>query len=157
MNQLPDGLPTNVGQPASNPLTDSVIEAAVRDAIHQTSYRDDSPLPAVGTTPPVAQPGRPPTSQGATDASVLMLSGAASAVMVGGSVSLVMYVSQFADPVVCALVFGAPVGLALAVGRLMKRAKGVLPAEHHHHYNGPVHQQHVHSQSRLWGKSTTNL
>ena len=159
MNQLPDWPPTTVGQADSNPLTDSVISAAVNDAIRQTSYRDDTPTPTIGTAPPVPQPGRPPMSQGATDASMLMLAGGASTAMVGGTAAVVMYVSQFADPVVCALVFGAPTVLVLAVARLVGRAKSVLPAEQHHHYNGPVHNhnQHVHSQSRLWGKSTTNM
>lgn len=156
MYQLPDGLPTNVGQPTSSPLTDSVIEAAVRDAIHQTSWRDDSPVPVVGDAPPVAQPGRPPMSQKATDASALMLSGSVLTAAVGGSASLVLWASGYADPVVVAFVFGAPAGLALALGRLMKRAKGVLPDEHHHHYSGPVHQdqRNVRTQTRgVWAKT----
>ena len=140
MSQLPDGLPTYVGPPALDPLADSVIQAAVRDAIRQTSFRDDTPLPVVGDTPPVPQPGRPPMSQKATDASALMLSASVLTVAVGGSASLVLWASGLADPTVCAIVFGAPAGLVLALGRLVKRAGEAVPAEHHHHYNGPVHQ-----------------
>ncbi|MEU8485752.1 hypothetical protein [Streptomyces sp. NPDC048641] len=110
----------------------------ITDAYRPTAYRDDTPVPAHGTTPPVAQPGRPPMSQGATDASVLMLAGGATTAMVGGTAAVLMYVSQFADPVVCAFVFGAPTALVLAVARLAKKAK---PApEIHQHYTGPVHQ-----------------
>ncbi|NUL09084.1 hypothetical protein [Streptomyces lunaelactis] len=155
----PDWPPTTVGQADSNPLTDSVIRAAVNDAIRQTSYRDDSPVPAIGTNPPVPQPGRPPMSQRATDASTLMLTGGAASLMVGGAASLVMVSSGYADPVVCALVFGAPTALVLAIGRLARSAKDVLPAEHHHHYKGTVNQdqRNVHHHNRWFGKSTTNL
>lgn len=54
--------------------------AAVNEAMEPpTTYRDPSPNPTIGTTPPVPQPGRPPMSQKATDASMLMLAaGAAS-------------------------------------------------------------------------------
>lgn len=133
-----------------------IIDAAYRSA--PTAFRDDTPVPAIGATPPVPQPGRPPMSQGATDASVLMLSGSVLTVAVGGTSSLVMYASGYADPVVCAIVFGAPAALILAISRLLSRAKGVLPDEHHHHYSGPVHQQHqtVTNQNRWLGRSTTN-
>lgn len=130
---------------------------AVEDALAQTSYRDPSPVPQVGDAPPVAQQGRPPMSQGATDASVLMLAGGAATVMVGGTTAIVMYVSQFADPVLCGLVFGAPTALVLALARLAKKAKGALPDEHHHHYEGPVFQEHSETtnNNRWWGRSET--
>ncbi|MEU6611204.1 hypothetical protein ABZ922_40305 [Streptomyces shenzhenensis] len=120
-----------------------------------TAHRDDSPVPAYGSAPPVAQPGRPPMSQGATDASVLMLAGGATTAMIGGTASVLMYVSQFADPIVCAIVFGAPTALVLALGRLAKKAK---PApEIHQHYEGPVYQDRrtVHSRTTgVWAKTT---
>ncbi|MEV5147631.1 hypothetical protein AB0L14_25345 [Streptomyces sp. NPDC052727] len=127
----------------------------IADAYRPTAYRDDTPVPAYGHTPPVAQPGRPPMSQGATDASVLMLTGGATTAMVGGTAAVLMYVSQFADPVVCGLVFGAPTALVLALARLVKRAK---PApDVHHHYEGPVYQdqRNVHTTTRgVWAKTT---
>jgi hypothetical protein len=120
-----------------------------------TAYRDTRPLPAYGDTPPVAQPGRPPMSQGATDASALLLAGGATTAMVGGTAAVLMYVSQFADPLVCGLVFGAPTALVLALARLVNRAK---PApDVHHHYTGPLHQDQrtVHSRTTgLWAKTT---
>ncbi|MFF0226069.1 hypothetical protein [Streptomyces sp. NPDC004629] len=114
-----------------------------------TAHRDDSPVPAYGSAPPVAQPGRPPMSQGATDASVLMLAGGATTAMIGGTASVLMYVSQFADPIVCAIVFGAPTALVLALARLAKRAK---PApDVHHHYEGPVYQDQRNVRSKTTG------
>ena len=119
-----------------------------------TAYRDDTPLPARGDAPPVVQPGRPPMSQGATDASVLMLAGGATTAMVGGTAAVVMWVSQFADPVVCGLVFGAPTALVLSLARLAGRAK---PApDIHHHYEGPVYQdqRNVHSRTTgVWART----
>ncbi|SED57145.1 hypothetical protein SAMN05216489_03808 [Streptomyces sp. 3213] len=119
-----------------------------------TSYRDDSPVPARGDAPPVAQPGRPPMSQGATDASVLMLAGATSTAMVGGTAAVLMYVSQYADPLVCGLVFGAPTALVLALARLLKGAK---PApDVHQHYEGPVYQDQrtIHTRTTgVWAKT----
>lgn len=117
-----------------------------------TAYRDTTPVPAHGHTPPVAQPGRAPMSQGATDASVLMLAGGTTTAMVGGTAAVLMYVSQFADPIVCALVFGAPTALVLALTRLTTRAKPA-PDIHHH---GPVYQDQRNVNSRttgLWAKT----
>ncbi|MER7953860.1 hypothetical protein [Streptomyces sp. NPDC096030] len=146
--------------PPSAAMTDAEAEKAAHQIITDfaTSYRDDTPNPTVGSTPPVAQPGRPAMSQQATDASVIMLAGGATTVMVGGTAATLMYVSQFADPIVCALVFGAPAAIALAVSRLFRNAKQV-GGDTHHHYSGTVHQnsQTIHSQSSWLGKTTNNL
>ncbi|BBC95007.1 hypothetical protein SRO_3831 [Streptomyces rochei] len=149
--------------PSTSRMTDDEAAAEARRIIAEAyrpapdtpaAYRDETALPAYGTTPPVAQPGRPPMSQGATDASVLMLAGGASASMVGLASAVVMYVSQYADPAVCAIVFGAPTALVLALARLAKRAK---PApDIHHHYEGPVHQdqRNVTTTTRgVWAKT----
>ncbi|WP_432020634.1 hypothetical protein [Streptomyces sp. 1222.5] len=121
-----------------------------------TAYRDDAPLPAHGSTPPVAQPGRPPMSQGATD-SALMLSGAAAVSMTGLTASVLMYASQTANPVVCGLVFGAPTAFVLALARLTKGAK---PApDVHQHYTGPVYQdqRNVYTTTRgVWAKTNNH-
>lgn len=126
-----------------------------------TTYRDTSPIPAIGPTPPVPQPGRPPMSQKATDASALMLSGGVATALVGGTASLVMVASGHADPTVCAIVFGAPATLIFALSRLVKRTKEASPAEHHHHYNGAVinqDQRSANSQTRgVWAKTHNEL
>ncbi|MDH6569468.1 hypothetical protein M2160_004489 [Streptomyces sp. SAI-117] len=135
----------------------AAAEAAriIADAYRPTAYRDDTPVPAHGSTPPVAQPGRPPMSQGATDASVLMLAGATATTMVGGTAAVLMYVSQYADPLTCGLVFGAPTALVLALARLLNRAKP--DPDVHHHYEGPVYQDQRTTHTRttgMWAKTT---
>lgn len=131
---------------------------AVNDALSAgTSYRDDSPLPTIGPTPPVPQPGRPPMSQRATDASAMMLSGSVLTAVTGGSVTAVLWASGYADPMVVGLMVAAPAALAvpiLALSRLAKRAKHVVPDVHHHHYNAPVDQRTVNADARgLWAKN----
>jgi hypothetical protein len=144
--------------PMSEEVATAEAERLIHDAYQPTSYRDPTPTPRIGTAPPVAQPGRPPMSQGATDASALMLSGGVATVLVGGAASLVMVASGHADPVVCAIVLGAPTTLALAVARVLRRAKTVLPDEHHHHYTGPVYQdqrkRNVHTKTTgVWART----
>lgn len=138
----------------SEDVADAEARRIIADAYRPTAYRDDSPVPAHGDAPPVVQPGRPPMSQGATDASVLMLAGGTATAMVGGTAAVLMYVSQFADPIVCGLVFGAPTALVLALARLAQRAKPTPDV--HHHYEGPVYQdrRNVHSRTTgVWAKT----
>jgi hypothetical protein len=131
--------------------------AAVEEAMRTpTSYRDDAPVPMVGTAPPVAQPGRPPMSQKATDVSALMLSGGLASLPIGAAASLVLWASGHADPMVIAVICAAPTTLILALSRLVKRAKETAPDEIHNHYNGPVYQdqRNVHSSTRgVWAKT----
>ncbi|MFI8882333.1 hypothetical protein [Streptomyces sp. NPDC053813] len=140
-------------------MTDA--EAAAEAAqIIAASYRDTTPLPRHGTTPPIAQPGRPPMSQRATDASALMLTGSVAALSVGGATSLVLYTLGQVDPVTLAMGAAGPVALVLAAGSLLRsaaRAKADAHSEHHHHYKGPVHQDQrtTHTTTRgVWAKTT---
>ncbi|AVH61575.1 hypothetical protein C4B68_34080 [Streptomyces dengpaensis] len=155
---MPEPKPTApaAGQAHLNDQAQQLL-AAIEDAMRTpTSFRDDTPVPHHGTAPPVPQPGRPPMSQGAVDASTMMLSGGVATVLVGGAASLVMLASGHADPTVCAIIFGAPAGLVLALSRLVKRAKESQPDEHHHHYNGTVYQdqRHTHTSTRgVWAKT----
>lgn len=150
--QLPEQ-PARTGQ--SDPVMDQALKlsAAVDEAIageRRTSIRIDDPDvpswkdgPRIGAAPPVNQPGRTPMSQRATDASALMLAGGATTVMVGGATSFVLLASHYANPVVCAIVVGAPTVLVLAISRLLGRAKAAIeaaPAPTHNHYHGPVTQ-----------------
>lgn len=113
--------------------------AAISDIEKATYHRDDTPLPVVGSAPPVEQPGRPAMSQKATDTSVLMLAGGFTTVMVSGSAAGLMYFSQFADPVACAIVLGAPVALVMAVSRLVAKAHSAAPQPVTNHFHGTVH------------------
>ncbi|MEU3521822.1 hypothetical protein ABZ770_42455 [Streptomyces sp. NPDC006654] len=131
--------------------------ADVESAMAPTSYRDDSPVPTVGTAPPVPQPGRPPMSQRATDASALMLSASVASVPIGGMTSLVLYTIGHTDPTSLAIAASAPAALAvpiLALALLVKRAKAAAPDVHHHHYNAPVDQRTVNADARgVWAKN----
>ncbi|MFF9345636.1 hypothetical protein [Streptomyces sp. NPDC014734] len=138
-----------------------IITDAYRPApVPPTTYRDTTLLPRYGTTPPVAQPGRPPMSQRATDASALMLTGSVAALSVGGATSLVLYTLGQVDPVTLALGAAGPVALVLAAGSLLRslgHARADTHTEHHHHYTGPVHQDHhsTHTTTRgVWAKTT---
>ncbi|MGW7053113.1 hypothetical protein [Streptomyces sp. NPDC054887] len=134
------------------------------DAIYHgpTTFRDDTKPPVVGTAPPVPQPGRPPMSQKATDASALMLSVGAGSLLLGGGVSLVMLTSGLADATVIAWICAAPAAVAvpiLALSRLLKAAGQAAPAETHQHFNGPVRNttQNITSKASLWSRTTNQL
>ncbi|MFI5526869.1 hypothetical protein [Streptomyces platensis] len=134
----------NIDRPMSDVEADARARQLIDSAYRPTSYRDDSPVPAYGPTPPVAQQGRPPMSQRATDASALMLTGSVAALSVGGATSLVLYTLGNVDPTTLAVGAAGPVALVLAVGSLLRsvgRAKADAHTEHHHHYNGPVRQE----------------
>ncbi|MCM1943685.1 hypothetical protein NC239_36460 [Streptomyces sp. G3] len=148
---------------ADRPLNDDEAKARARQLIEEaykpTSYRDDSPVPAYGPTPPVPQPGRPPMSQRATDASGLMLAGSVASLSVGGATSLVLYTLGQVDPVTLAVGAAGPVALVLAVGSLIRsagRAKADAHTEHHHHYNGAVRQETTNVSSTTKGLFAKN-
>lgn len=142
--------PARTGQP-TDPARQLIEEVFATERL--TSFRDETPLPVVGDAPPVAQPGRLPMSQKATDASALMLATGASSLMIGGSASLILLASGYADPAVCAIVLGGPAVIFLAASRLVRRAKEVVeaaPTTHHHHYSGDVtiDQRSINSRTR---------
>ncbi|MER6487637.1 hypothetical protein ABT264_29280 [Streptomyces virginiae] len=118
-----------------------LVQAVDEALTPTTAYRDTSLLPAIGPTPPVPQPGRPPMSQRATDISGLMLAGSVASLSVGGATSLVLYTLGQVNPVTLAIGGAAPVALVLAVGSLVRAAtRGVqgISGDTHNHYNGPV-------------------
>jgi hypothetical protein len=128
--------------------------AAINDAA-ATYYRDDSPTPTVGTAPPVPQPGRPPMSQRATDASALMLSGGIASVFVSGGISLILWSSGHADSTVIAWMSAGPPMAFLSLKALIKGVKrATVPDIHQHNYSGPVTQHHRTSNNRsIWNKN----
>ena len=149
--QLPEQ-PVSTGQPDpdirrnADQLMDAINEISMEKA---TAFRDDSPLPAVGPTPPVPQPGQPPMSQWAVDASGVMKGLAVASLPVGGG----LWLAGQVDPLALGLICGSPVALTLAVGRLVSHVKNVVeaaPAEHHHHYaeNATIDQRTITSTTR---------
>ncbi|WBO64477.1 hypothetical protein [Streptomyces camelliae] len=135
-----------------------IIEDAYRPApTTPTAYRDTSPLPAYGSALPVPQPGLPPMSQRATDASRLMLTAGLATVPPGLIAIGLLIASRHADPTVIALLLGAPAVPILALTRLLRRAKDAMPPEIHNHYTGPVYQdqRNLHTTTRgVWAKTT---
>ncbi|MFC8511118.1 hypothetical protein ACFU3J_16255 [Streptomyces sp. NPDC057411] len=132
----------------------AAVEAAYAPAVPAveagpvvTSYRDTTPVPAVGDAPPVAQPGRAPMSQRATDASVVMLAAGAGTLMAGTGAGVALWALAGVDPVTLALAVGAPVAVIGALARLVRRAgqaaAQTAPVTHHHTYTGPVRQTHT--------------
>src|SRR5688500_15329508 len=118
---------------------------AVNDALETpTAYRATTPVPAIGHTPPVAQPGRPPTRSEATDDSVRII-----------SAWLLTLCPAVAAPRVLAMMAAAPVGTAVPILALSRRVKRAKPAgDVHHHYNGTVDQRTVNTDARgVWAKN----
>lgn len=128
-----------------------------------TFYKDPTPPPRIGDTPPVQQPGRPAMSQKATNDSVRMLSFGVTAILTSGAIALVMKASEAADPTVMALIAGAPVGLTvpiLAAAHLMRRTKeaaAAAPPQVTQHYSGDIYQDNRSNSSSTRGFiATTN-
>lgn len=161
---LPDPTQTTAPAPVINDQAQRLI-AAVNDAMATpTSFRDETPVPAIGNAIPIPQPGRTPMSQRATDASVLMLSAGAASVPLGGVTALIIYVLGNADPTALAVGAAAPIALAvpiLALTSLVRRAKETVqaaPPTIHQHYTGTVIQDHrtVNTSTRGMWASTRN-
>lgn len=127
-----------------------------------TRYLDETPVPLIGSAPPVAQPGIPPMSQRASDISRLMLYGGAATVPPGLIAIGLLIASENANPTVIAWICAAPAALAvpiLTLARLLRRAKDAAPDEIHNHYEGPVYQdqREVHTSTRgVWAKTNNN-
>jgi hypothetical protein len=157
MTDLPEPPTAPVAGQAANtsPLTDSVIQAAVNDVIRQTNYRDDTPVPQYGDTPPVDQPGRPAMSERATDASVMMIAGGFLSLCLGAAISGVMYFSGTANETVVITVCAAPPATFLALKSLIKGVKrATVPEVHNHIHSGPAfHEHHTDNRRSLTSKT----
>ncbi|WP_435597078.1 hypothetical protein [Streptomyces anulatus] len=137
--QLPEqpvaGQPDPTIRRNADQLMAAINEIQVEKA---TSYRDETPLPAVGTTPPVPQPGQPPMSQWAIDASGVLKGVGAVSILIGGGVWIVGQV----EPLTLAIIFGSPAVAALAVARLVAKVKDAnqaAPQPVTNHFHGTVH------------------
>lgn len=157
MTGLPEPTPaaTAAGQ-AANPLTDAVIQAAVENAIDQARRHETTPQVVIGTAPPVAQPGRPPMSARATDASAMMIAGGFLSLCLGAAVSAVLYFSGTANETVVIAICAAPPATFIAAKGLLKGMRQAAPDEIHNHYSGHVYQDQrtTHSSTRgVWAKT----
>jgi hypothetical protein len=139
------------------PVSEEVAAKERADRLIATAFRDDTPIPTVGTTPPVAQPGRPPMSQKAVDISTMMLSASAATIPPGAIAVGVLLASGYANTAVIGMICAAPAFMAVpifAVARLLRGAKDAAPDVHHHYYTGHVDQRTVHTKTTgLWAKT----
>lgn len=139
------------------PTTPMSQEAADKEAARliTTAFRDDTPIPAVGAAPPVPQPGRPPMSQKAVDASTIMLSASVATIPPGAIAVGVLLASGYADPVVIGMICAAPAALAvpiLAIARLLRVARP--EPEVHQHFHGTVTQTTVNAKNTgVWART----
>ncbi|MEV6854740.1 hypothetical protein AB0M89_13135 [Streptomyces microflavus] len=128
--------------PTTRRTADQLV-AAVDEALlarQVTSYRDTTPLPAVGSTPPVQQPGQPAMSQWATDASGVLKAVGAASIPIGGALWIVGQI----EPWALGIILGSPVIAALALARLVAKVKDAnqaAPQPATNHYHGTVTQQ----------------
>lgn len=132
--------------------------AAVEDAMRTpTAYRDNTPLPAIGTTPPVPQPGIPPMSARTTEITRAVMYASFATVPPGLIAVAVMVASQHANPTVVGMICAAPAAIAvpiLALARLIRRAGEAAPAEIHQTYTGNVHQETRTTNTKaVWSKT----
>ncbi|MFF1358764.1 hypothetical protein [Streptomyces sp. NPDC058297] len=168
MTRLPDPQkPTapQAGQPTADDIAnalqrsvdDTMQEAARTIAREQTPsfptfYKNNDPVPTIGTAPPLPQPGRPPMSQKAVDLNTTILSSSVLVAVLGGAATAFTWATGHANPHVIAWICGCAVAVpaafaipVLALKGLMKSAKEVVqaaPPEIHQHYTGYVHQEH---------------
>ncbi len=137
--QLPEqpvaGQPDPTVRRNADQLMAAINEIQIEKA---TSYRDDTPLSAIGATPPVQQPGQKDMSQWAIDASGVLKGVSIASVPIGVAVWLVGQV----DPLTLGVILGSPVAVALALARLVAKVKDANQAAQPvvQHYHGTVHQ-----------------
>jgi hypothetical protein len=161
-------------QPTDSALQRAAQVAAAVDAVYAkpTSFRDDTlpDKPTIGDTPPVAQPGKPPMSEAATNISGVLIASSAPIFALGAAATGVLWGSGQANPTVigwiCAGAVALPVALTapvLAVKSLMKSAKETAqaaPPVIHEHYSGTVIQDHrtttTHTRG-VWAKTRNEL
>lgn len=166
MLDLPEPTPTATaaGQ-ATNPLTDSVMQAAVRDFLQQTAY-DNPDLPShkegsrIGDTAPVTQPDSrivPAWALGIAVASIGVGAGstglgcAAWLFFRGLALVSVPGLERFAW-IVIAPFAGAAMVLTALGGAISKAKRAVVPDVHNH--NGPEYHEHRTTNTRaVWNKN----
>lgn len=118
-----------------------------------TAYRDTTPLPAYGTTPPVPQPDHRIVPAWAAGTAVAGIGVGAACVGVGCGIWLAC--QGFAAVTLTSVLFitlpiAAVAAVAAAIGSAVRSIKATH-TEHHHHYNGPVAQQNTTQTSHTRG------
>ncbi|MFJ4690817.1 hypothetical protein [Streptomyces sp. NPDC088766] len=108
-----------------------------------TAYRDTTPPPAYGTTPPVPQPDNRIVPAWAAGTAVVGIGVGAGCVGLGCGIWLAC--QGFAAVTLTSVLFVTlPIGAVAAVAAAISSAVRAIKATHnqtHHHYTGPVQQQ----------------
>ncbi|MGA5498703.1 hypothetical protein ACPCSP_30585 [Streptomyces cinereoruber] len=149
-------------------MSDAEAERILRTAFHDqpqpapapTSFRDDTPLPAFGPTPPVLQPETrivPAWAAGTAVASIGIGAGITGA---GCGVWLVLQglaAVTLTSVLMVTLPLAALAALATAIGSAVQHARAVV-THTEHHYTGPVtqHVQHTEQTARGFLGRITN-
>ncbi|MFJ2568591.1 hypothetical protein ACIO02_37740 [Streptomyces sp. NPDC087568] len=123
-----------------------------------TSYRDTSPLPAYGTTPPVPQPDNRIVPAWAAGTAVAGIGVGAACVGIGCGVWLACQgfaAVSLASVLFVTLPIAAVAAVAAAIGSALRSLKATH-TEHHHHYSGPVRQENTTTHTRGLIARTTN-
>ncbi|MGW3442014.1 hypothetical protein [Streptomyces sp. NPDC001076] len=121
-----------------------IIADAYRPTVEMpTAYRDTSPLPAYGTTPPVPQPDRRIVPAWAAGTAVAGIGVGATCVGIGCGIWLAC--QGFAAVTLTSVLFvtlpiAAVAAVVTAIGSALRALRGVH-TETHHHYTGPVRQE----------------
>ncbi|MGK4578441.1 hypothetical protein [Kitasatospora sp. HPMI-4] len=154
MNHHPDTrLPLTEAQQAAEAAR-LIAEGYSDTAPVATYYRDVTPVPAIGSTPPVYSGTRAPMSQRAADISGIMLSAGVASVPISGGLSLVLWTVGHVNPITLGVICVAPLAALSAISRVLKGAKEVAeaaPPVIHQHYQGTVIQDHTEVTSHTRG------
>lgn len=135
---------------------DPKLIAAVEEAMRPpTSYRDDTPLPDYGPTPPVQQPGAPAMSARTTEITRAVMYCSLATVPPGLVATAILVASEHADPTVIGMICAAPAALAVPILAIAKLLRGAKPEpDVHQHFHGPVTQTTVHAKtSGVWART----
>ncbi|GAA3301127.1 hypothetical protein [Streptomyces cinereospinus] len=121
-----------------------IIADAYRPVPHvPTAYRDTTPLPAYGSTPPVPQPDHRIVPAWAAGTAVVGIGAGAGCVGIGCGIWLAC--QGFAAVTLTSVLFiTLPIAAIAAVAAAIGSAVRSIKATHtttHHHYAGPVRQQ----------------
>ena len=138
-------------------LTDAEAAAEARRIITDfaTSYRDHTPLPAFGDTPPVPQPDRRIVPAWAAGIAVASIGVGAGTTGIGCAAWLILkgLASVTLNGVLMVtLPIAAAAMLATAIGAAIGRARAAITTNI---YTGPVQQKNIHASTRgVWARNT---
>lgn len=168
MYDLPEPPAATATGQATNPLTDSVMQAAVRDFLHQTNYNNPNlpshkDGPQIGDTPPVLQPDSRIVPAWALGIAVGSLGVGAGSIGLGCAVWLAckglssvihsLSTVTLAGVLTVAIPFAGLAMIATAIGGAISKAKQAATPEIHHH-NGPEYHEHQTTNTRaVWAKT----